>query len=292
MDASPLISVIVPSYNYAAFLPACIESVAVQGYPELELVVIDDRSADNSVQVIEDLSSRDDLRSAFKGRVHLEVNANNLGAHETINRGIRASSGSYVCIVNADDVYGPDRLHKMMEQVRAKAARFAFSGVDFIDEHGLRSGNQPESVVHRLRRRQAAIDKFPTVGFACLVSNVAISTGNFLFERRLYDEVGPFGGLRYCHDWDFLLRCLLFTEPLYVPNATYKYRVHGTNTFRSLEHIAASESATVYRNYFNQIILNRHLNRKAPGPVSWPGVFDVFMSAFGLWPHWDGERAA
>ncbi len=290
MAAAPLISVIVPSYNYAAFMPPCLESIATQSYPELELIVIDDGSVDDSVQVTEELLARHEVRSAFNGRVRLEVSAKNLGAHETINRGISASSGTYICVVNADDMYGPGRLSKMMEQVLASGGRFAFSGVDFIDENGLPSGNRPESVVHRLRRRQAAIDRFPSVGFACLASNVAISTGNFLFERGLFDQVGPFGGLRYCHDWDFLLRCLLVTEPVYIPAATYKYRVHGTNTFRSLEHVAVSESATVYRNYFNQLILNRHSNRQAPGPVAWPGVFDVFMSAFGLWPHWGGER--
>lgn len=292
MTAAPLISVVIPSYNYATFLLPCLESVASQDYPEIELVVIDDMSTDNSVEVLEEITSHQNFRAPFNGRVRIDVNTKNLGAHETINRGIAASRGAYVCIVNADDLYGPGRLREMMKQVQSANARFAFSGIDFIDEHGLPSGNQPESVVHRLRRRQSAINKFPTVGFACLASNVAISTGNFLFERRLFDEVGPFGNLRYCHDWDFLLRCVLVTEPLYIPTATYKYRVHGTNTFRSLEHIASAESALVYRNYFNQLILNRHPNRRAPGPVSWPGVFDVFMSAFGLWPYWEGERAA
>lgn len=291
MGAPPLISVIIPSYNHARFLPSCVQSVASQGYSELELIVIDDRSSDTSPQVLDQLTQCDELRSAFRGRFHFEVNEENRGAHETINRGIALSRGEYVCVLNSDDLYAENRLVEMMSHVESSGVGLAFSKVEFIDEHGLLGGVQPDAVVHKLERRQNAIEKFPSVGFACLASNVAISTGNLLFTRRLFDTVGPFGNLRYCHDWDFLLRCLLETEPLYVPSATYMYRIHGTNSFKSLDHIAAAESAIVYRSYFSNLILNRHANRRAPSPSTWPGVFDVFMSSFGLWQYWEGERA-
>ena len=286
---APSISVIVPSYNYAHFAAECIASVVDQDYPNMELVVVDDGSKDDSVNLLERLSAQEDVQRAFRGRVRIELNPRNLGTHETINRGIKLSTGDYVGILNADDTYAPHRLKRMIQSVTAAEARFAFSKVDFIDQDGALV-SRPSPLAHRLRHRQSAIERFPTVGFACLASNVAISTGNFLFERRLFDEVGPFGNLRYCHDWDFLLRCLLTTEPLYVPESGYNYRVHGANSFRSLEHVAASESEIVYRNYFDHVTMNRHTNRKAPGPVSWPGVFESFMETYGLWAHWSGDK--
>jgi glycosyltransferase involved in cell wall biosynthesis len=287
--SAPLISVIVPSYNYAHFMAACVGSVVEQDYPNMELVVVDDRSKDDSVNVTKRLSTQDDVERAFRGRVRVELNPKNLGAHETINRGIRLSTGEYIAILNADDTYGPERLNRMIQAMKSAGSRFAFSKVEFIDEDGQHI-SRPSPLAHRLRHRQSAIERFPTVGFACLASNVAISTGNFLFERRLFDEVGPFRNLRYCHDWDFLLQCLLVTEPLYVPESVYNYRIHGSNSFRSLENVAASESAAVYRNYFDRATMNRHANRKAPGLQAWPGVLESFMDAYGLWPHWSGTK--
>lgn len=285
----PLISVVIPSYNYARFLPDCIASVTSQDYPNLELVVFDDRSKDTSVEVLHQIASDPATKRAFNGRIHVEVNERNLGAHETINRAIAHSAGEYVCILNADDTFGPGRLKRMHDAMSVADAKFAFSKVDFIDEEGARS-RDPDPIARKLERRQWAIKSFPTVGFACVASNVAISTGNFLFTRRLFDEIGPFSDLRYCHDWDFLLRVLLRCEPLYVADAIYNYRIHGSNSFRSLDGVAASESATVYRSYFDKVAAGIPTNRQAPDPRYWPGVFDVFMSAYGLWSFWSADR--
>lgn len=286
---APQVSIVVPSYNYAHFMHECVASVVDQDYPNMELVIVDDLSKDDSAKVMNRLAAQDEVQRAFRGRVRLEFNVKNLGAHETINKGIRLASGDYVAILNADDTFGRNRLNRMISAMKAVGSRFAFSKVEFIDQDGQRI-SRPSPLAHRLRHRQSAIDRFPTVGFACLASNVAISTGNFLFDRRLFDEVGPFRNLRYCHDWDFLLQSLLVTEPLYVPDSVYNYRIHGSNTFRSLENVAASESAAVYRNYFDRATVNRHANRKAPGPVAWPGVFESCMDAYGLWPHWSGPK--
>ena len=284
---SPVISVVVPSYNYARYLPHCINSVTSQSHEELELILIDDRSTDNSIELLNEIVSSAAFADRFSGRVHLEVNSRNLGAHETINRGIAAAHGDYVCILNADDTFGEDRLKTMLGAMQSASARFSFSRVAFINDAG-ETFAQHDPLVHQLKRRQSSIAKYPTVGFACLASNVAISTGNFMFERQLFRDVGAFRNLRYCHDWDFLLRALLLTEPLYIESAIYNYRIHGANTFRSLQSIAESESALVYREYFEKIVSRSQRNKYAPSPPAWPGVFDAFMTTFGLWPHWVG----
>lgn len=288
--SAPLISVVIPTYNYARFLEACVQSVRDQDYPKMELVIVDDKSTDDTPVALEALKRRREVLGAFSGGVHVEINEKNLGAHATINRAMGLARGEYICILNADDTFARGRLSCMLREMQQADARFAFSRVDFIDGDG-RELSGPDPLVHRLRRRQAAVDRFPTVGFACTASNVAISTGNFMFERRLFEEVGPFKNLRYCHDWDFLLRALLITEPLYVPTAAYNYRVHGTNSFRSLDHVAATESAAVYQAFFSELILGRQRNPRAPSPTAWPGVFELFMTAYGLWDHWPGGHS-
>jgi glycosyltransferase involved in cell wall biosynthesis len=283
-----LLSVIIPSYNYARFMAECVASVIDQTYPHLELVIVDDCSTDDSNAVAKELFSSTSVLNRFQGRVVLEANLSNIGAHATINRGIQLSSGDYISILNADDAFVPDRLSVMLTELKRRRCSFGFSSVEFVDEFGnIFSGDDP--FARMLKRRQESINKFPTVGFACLASNVTISTGNFLFSRPLFDSIGPFADLKYCHDWDFVLRAMLVQEPAYVANTTYKYRIHGSNSFKSLQSVAEAESSLVYKSFFAEIARGKYTNTVAPSPSSWPGVFELFMSAYGLWPHWKGE---
>jgi glycosyltransferase involved in cell wall biosynthesis len=283
-NRNPLVSVVIPSYNYERFLPDCVRSVASQDYEHVELIVVDDVSRDRSFDLARDFAMSDEFKKRFSGRVLVEQNERNLGAHATINAGIARSKGAYVTVLNADDTFDPSRIRVMIRKMQSNSSRFAFSRVEFINEHG-----EPFSVVdpdmQKLKRRQTSIPHFPTIGFACLASNVAISTGNFLFERTLFDEVGPFRDLKYCHDWDFLLRTVLLTEPLYVGSTVYNYRIHGKNTFRSLGDVAASDTAAVYRQFFSAITRKRYRNPIAPNPESWPSVYELFLDAYGLWKY-------
>lgn len=284
-----LVSVVIPTFNYARFLAPCLESVQSQNYPEMELIIVDDASKDNSAALARELAKRDAFAATFKHRITIQENPENLGAHATINRAISLSHGHLIAILNADDLFGPNRIRGLVAAMKQKAARIAFSSVHFVGEDGSRLlGDQ--RLAQQLRMRQRAISKFPSTGFACLASNVAISTGNLIFERSLFDEIGPFSDLRYCHDWDFLLRAVLASEPIYVSDVAYHYRVHGANSFRALDGVAMTESATVYRTYFNSLLREKPSNRIAPSPDAWPGVFDAVMSAYGLWQFWSGEQ--
>jgi glycosyltransferase involved in cell wall biosynthesis len=286
-----LVSIVIPTYNYARFMKACLGSLRSQQYPELELVIVDDVSTDDSVEVARECLSDSSLSKVFKGRVRIEANEANRGAHETINKAIQLSRGKYIAILNADDEFGAGRVKTLVDKLVQSQSRIAFSHVDFIAEDGSALTGE-QRLIQQLRMRQRAISRFPSVGFACLASNVAISTGNFVFERSLFNEIGPFADLRYCHDWDFLLRAIFVTEPLFVPDVSYRYRVHGSNTFRSLGGVAMTESATVYRAYFDRLLLGKPKNLLAPSPDNWPGVFQTIMSAYGLWQFWSGEHAA
>lgn len=291
MASEPLVSVVMPTFNYARYFAACLNSICQQEYDRLELVIVDDASTDESWDLIGTLTASDPVRSIFGERIITSRNERNLGAHTTLNRGINAARGELIAIINADDMFGPARIPLMVSALAENRGRFAFSAVKFIGE-GAADIDSSDFTAQRLRAQQLAIERFPTVGFACLASNVAISTGNFLFEKRLYDEVGPFSALKYCHDWDFLLRALLRTEPVYVKEAAYLYRIHGSNTFRSLGGVAHSETSSVLRSYFRNASLRSWPNRLAPTPGNWPGVYETFMTAYGLWRHSDAHERA
>jgi hypothetical protein len=130
------------------------------------------------------------------------------------------------------------------------------------------------------------------VGFALTLTNVAISTGNFFFRRSLYREVGEFRPYKLCHDWDFILRCLLCTEPVYVPEPLYGYRLHTANSFSSLMSTAAAvECPELMRRFMLAATTRFTRNRLCPSPTNWPQLFEAFIQEHHYEPYLAGWEA-
>ena len=278
-DASqPCVAIIVPAYRHAAFLRDSLISVHAQTYPQLELVVIDDASDDGTAELAEAV-----LDPAFRARfarVTLLRNAQNLGAHATINRGIAESRAAHLAILNSDDLYHPERIARLMEALQTSGSELAFSLVDVLRSDPPETP-MPEFFRLMALRQKLALHHDPSTGFALLRANIAISTGNFLFSRRLFDLAGPFQPLRYCHDWDFLLQALFFTEPVAVEMPLYTYRLHGHNSFASLGGVLAEETAQVIARFLQRGQSGSSPNPVFPSAANWPGFFEIFLRDCG-----------
>jgi glycosyltransferase involved in cell wall biosynthesis len=246
-SVSPLISVVVPSYNHARFIDACLDSVYQQTWTRIELIVIDDGSSDDSVARI-----REKLKSCpFP---HQFIARENCGAHHTINEAIALALGDYINILNSDDRFHPQRLEKMVAHVAAIGAEWGFAEVDVIDAHGDLISNADEgSLAGKLKTISASVHTAPTIGFALLRHNVAISTGNFFVRTEFFRSMGGFSDLRYVHDQAFALRATLLSEPVYVPEKLYNYRVHGTNTISEMGSGATAETGTMLQEHIQKL---------------------------------------
>ena len=94
-EKMPLISIIVPAYNIAEYLPRCLDSILKQTYKNLEIIVISDGSTDGTNQVIEKYAAQDDrIIPVFK---------ENTGVSDTRNRGLDIAKGEYIGFVDGDD---------------------------------------------------------------------------------------------------------------------------------------------------------------------------------------------
>ena len=243
---APLVSVVVPAYRHEMYVTEGLKSVYEQDYEAVELIVVDDKSPDGTARVIRDYLNRADVKDRFRRIVFLE-NERNLGAHRTINRGISESRGHYVNILNSDDAFAPARLSTLFSACQERRAEFAFSRVEvLVDGDPILLSKETEY----LASIQDGIDFFPTVGYALLRNQCALTSGNFFFARSVYERVGDFSDLKYCHDWDFILRSLLVTEPIFVPETLYIYRIHPGNSFLQLQSLAEPETEAVLRRYF------------------------------------------
>lgn len=281
---NPLVSVIVPSYNHAQFIDQCIDSVYAQTWARIELIVIDDGSSDDSATRI-----REKLKTCRFS--HRFIARENRGAHHTINEAVALATGDYINILNSDDRFSPERIEKMVTHVAAVGADWGFAGVEVIDERGERvTAPAVGSIESHVQAILTSVYSAPTIGFALLRSNVAISTGNFFVRAEFFRKMGGFSNLRYVHDQEFALRATLLAEPIYVPDKLYDYRVHGRNTISEVGSKAIPET---------QAMLNVHLqnlansgavpNPFAPTQLYWGEYVQSFILRFGLGSLLSGE---
>lgn len=223
----PLLSVVIPSYNHEKYIGKAIESVLKQSYKNLELIIIDDGSKDNSVELIQ--SYKDD-------RITLVVQEN-AGAHNAINKGLEMAKGEYLTILNSDDIFNNKRFEIMIKEMQKnKNVGFACSYIQVIDSEGnkldIKEGwknLEPWTVPHPEKSFKATDD----FKLNLIMTNFPSTTSNFLFTRKLYEEIGGMRNLRFAHDWDFALRAAQVTDCMIIEQPLMEYRVHNTNTISS-----------------------------------------------------------
>ncbi|WBB99363.1 MULTISPECIES: glycosyltransferase family 2 protein [unclassified Solwaraspora] len=167
--STPLVSVIVPSYNYADSLAVCLQAIADQSYPAIEVLVVDDRSTDDSVAVAE-----------AQG-VRVIALADNGGCGRARNIGVASTSGEILFFVDADVAMAPDAVAEAVAILQAEPEVGAVCGIE-----------DPEPLLH-----DTAVARYRGLQYHHWSAS---GEGNvtFLFpamcaiRRRVYQEVGPF----------------------------------------------------------------------------------------------------
>lgn len=220
------ISVVIPSYNHRHYIEKAVESVLNQSERDLELIVIDDGSTDDSLSY---------LRQISDSRFRL-VEQKNSGAHNAINRGLALAQGEYLAILNSDDIFHPDRLKRCVEALQRENADLVTTWIEVINADGKPLGvkeawkNMLPWSIPDMERSFSATDDF---SLNLIVSNFVSTTSNIVFTRKLYEKIGGMRNLRFAHDWDFMFRAAETSKCVVLPEALMQYRIHGSNTISS-----------------------------------------------------------
>lgn len=184
----PRISIVTPSYNQAEFLERTILSVLNSGYPNLEYIIIDGGSTDDSLSIIK----------KYQERVDYWVSERDNGQSHAINKGLAQSSGVYFGWLNSDDYLEPGVLRKVAEA-------FADSGVGTV----CGKLNVVDAAGNYIETRES-----PLVSFESLLNGAAqiIQPGSF-HRKELLDKYGGVReGLRYAMDYELWLRLGQYSE--------------------------------------------------------------------------------
>lgn len=206
------ISVIIPVYNRENRIKQAVDSVLNQTRPADEIVVVDDGSTDTTHSVL----------AGYGDKIHV-IHQENRGVSAARNRGIRASTGNWIALLDSDDEWFPDKL--------AKQEAWLKENPDFricqTDEIWIRRG---ERVNPMKKHTKVHGDIFLSSLKLCLVSPSAV-----LFERSLFEEVGGFDeSLPVCEDYDLWLRISLrYPVGLLSEAGIIKYGGHADQLSRS-----------------------------------------------------------
>jgi alpha-1,3-rhamnosyltransferase len=213
---SPLVSVVIPSYNHAQFVQAAIDSVLDQTLSDIELIIIDDGSTDGSIQRIEHK-----LRQIRPSRARLIARANH-GLCRTLNEGLRLSLGLYFAYLGSDDIWEPTKLEKQLRAIEAEGPNTgaAFADCYIIDRNGQRLGQ----FGHQCQYHGGDI-------YHDLVwSRFHPSSPTNLFMREKLILAGGFRESIPIEDRDTWVRIARYYRVAYVPEPLASFRVHSTNT--------------------------------------------------------------
>lgn len=276
--SKPLVTVVVPAYNHEKFIDEALDSIRQQTYPYIEVIVMDDCSKDSTLQRAHVWQQSKVIRKRFPC-VSVERNTENLNAYATINRGLAMAKGDWLTILNSDDRYYPARIQRLVDHARETSSDLLFTGVRVIDEKGNRCLNS--KLAAEIESATDFRDAYPSLSFALFKKNIAISTGNLFFSRHLYKKLGDFRPMKYCHDWDFVLRAVLLTEPAMISEPLYDYRIHGNNSFANLKFEQYLESQACYRAYFMSCLAGNCINPHTLSHKNWPLLFDKFVAEDG-----------
>lgn len=223
IDGSPLVSVVVPCYNQAHFLPEAVESVLAQTYPHVELVVVDDGSADNTETVV----------GRYAGvRCVRQENAGLAGARNT---GIRHTVGSLLLFLDADDRLLPDAVEVGLACLRSDpAAAFVYGCSRFISTDG--------SPLHTPEQLCSDEPYLP------LLEVCGIIPGSVLFRRAVFDGGRGFDpSVDASADWDMYLTIARELPVRCHGHTVLEYRRHADNMTNDPARILDAEIAVLRR---------------------------------------------
>ncbi len=207
---TPLVSVVCVCYNHEQFVEEAISSVLHQSYPNVELIVVDDHSSDNSVARIHRALSQ-------TPEVNVVVLDSNRGNCHAFNEGFRRAKGDFIIDLSADDILLQDRIANGVSSFTDDRVGVNFTDVQLIDEGGHVLGFHSDRFPH---------DSIPQGDiYRDILSRYFINSPSMMIRRRVLEKLGGYDETLAYEDFDFLVRSSRDFQFSYTPLPLVKRRI-------------------------------------------------------------------
>ncbi len=220
MKKRPFFSVIVNNYNYGRYLKDAVDSVFRQTFTDYEIILVDDGSADDSRKIAEKLSAKNEsVICVFK---------ENGGQASAFNAGFEASSGEYICFLDSDDMYFPEKLEETAK-LHKSGCEYIYTDHQGINEDGSKCSDSLKRFVY------SGWNMFPAYyGYAypgSITSTLSVS-------RRLAEKIFP---VENQNDWRIqaddtvVIQSVFMSRTCFLDQKLIYYRLHGGNGYYGRE---------------------------------------------------------
>ena len=222
------VSVIIPTYNNAAYLRETIDSVLNQSFTDYEILVVDDGSTDQTAEVLK----------PFLNRIHY-IKKTNGGPASARNLGVKESIGEYLAFLDADDRWAKEKLDQQVTLLNADpSVGLVYTSVEIIDENS-----------QRLPQRDKTT---PSVySFLELFEHNVMATSSVMARRRCFDEFGLFDEDRdiiSVEDYDMWLRISSKYKLAHIDHPLLQYRLHSQGISRNIGRSYRAEAKVIRKN--------------------------------------------
>jgi glycosyltransferase involved in cell wall biosynthesis len=213
----PLVSIIIPVYNSSSFLAETIQSAIVQTWPNKEIIIVDDGSTDNSVEIAK----------KFEGNYISVVRQENQGASAARNHGLRKANGKYIQYLDADDLLSPQKIELQVNVLEKHPFCVAIGpSIHFYSKNGQVSEIPKQNFFIKFNTPKDFVKIL--FGETKEQSGTMVEIHSWLTPKAILDKIGPWKeSLSVDDDGEYYLRvALASSQIIYVEKASVYYRKH------------------------------------------------------------------
>jgi len=256
----PNVSVIIPNYNHAPYLNQRIDSVLNQTYQDFELIILDDKSTDNSKEVIESYRSHPKVSQI----VYNEINSGS--TFKQWNRGIRLAKGELIWLAESDD----DASEFFLEEMVSRFNQNSNLGIVYCDSYYINEKNKKLKRTHLWKNERFSSTRWNNdfintgineVNNYLIYHNVIDNASSALFKKEVLFKAGLADeSFRYIGDLFLYMKVLMLSDVAYVTRPLNYFREHAQNTtkesftngFKPLESLLSYSKIILNNNNINK----------------------------------------
>lgn len=240
------ISIITASYNYAQYIEETIKSVLNQTYSDWELIIVDDGSADNSVEIIKKYCEKNSRIKLFQ-----HENGINKGLKETLLLGVEKSTGDWIAFLESDDSFKPNNLEKKVEIIeKFPEVKLVFNKINFLWDEQRRQNSEKD---FEARQKRLAKKKFPrNMFYDFYLRNEVLTFSCVMVDKQALKSVDFNTPVNDSLDWWLWIQLAKKGDFYYINEKLVTWRLHSESYNTRVDQTPHNLSRQAYLKIFNE----------------------------------------